>query len=437
MKDVKKLLAEQANEVLPDERVKQNIKDRLGYTETEQYALAHGGTAEKRNKKIWIPLVAAALALALCLGILLPVLLNDGKPGAGGGLSGNKFLQIDSAEDFYIYGAASVGSLLAAAQEENASAFRSGTHGATAVREVKTLRAQSSATRTATSFGAFAAAQSSGLTDEEAAVAETVNGYMALVENLLGEGNIAHDTASTPADDTYAGQYAYKSVISYHDLLGGNVHYVLYYNTELTGSETDEEETEETFSITGLLVVGSETYEVRGEHEKEEESEPGESESESELTFTAYRTVENRSIPYISMRQEISSEQEGSETETEQKFVYTYYDENGRAVQSTTAEYEEENGDLEVQLTVRKSDETDRLLFRNAGSSELRVNARLGGQQYAFTVQILTDANGNAYYSYEFSDHHGNFDRFDDDDEDDEDDDDDENEENDENEDDD
>lgn len=434
MKDVKKLLAEQANEVLPDERVKQNIKDRLGYTETEQYALAGGGTAEKHSKKIWIPLVAAALALALCLGILLPVLLNDGKPGAGGGLSGNKFLQIDSAEDFYIYGAASVGSLLAAAQDTEAAAYHAKST-ATAVREVKTLRAQSSAARVAAAT--FAAVQNSGLTDEEAAVAETVNGYMALVENLLGEGNIAHDTASPPADDTYVGQYAYKSVISYHDLLGGNVHYILYYNTELTGSETDEEETEETFSITGLLVVGSEAYEVRGEHEKEEESEPGESESESELTFTAYRTVENRSIPYISMRQEISSEQEGSETETEQKFVYTYYDENGRAVQSTTAEYEEENGELEVLLTVQNGGEEDRLLFRNAGSSELRVNARLGGQQYAFTVQILTDTNGNAYYSYEFSDHHGNFDRFDDDDEDDEDDDDDENEENDENEDDD
>ena len=138
------------------------------------------------------------------------------------------------------------------------------------------------------------------------------------------------------------------------------------------------------------------------------------------------------------MRQEISSEQEGSETETEQKFVYTYYDENGRAVQSTTAEYEEENGELEVLLTVQNGGEEDRLLFRNAGSSELRVNARLGGQQYAFTVQILTNTNGNAYYSYEFSDHHGNFDRFDDDDGDDEndenddDDDDDENEENDE-----
>ena len=425
MKDVKKLLAEQAKEVLPDERVKQSIKDRLGYAETEQrYALADGGTAEKR-KKIWIPLVAAALALALCLGILLPVLLNDGKPGAGGGLSGNKFLQIDSAEDFYMYGAASVGSLLAAAQDTETAAYHAEST-ATAVREVKALRAQSSAARVAeTAF----AAQNSGLTDEEAAVAETVNGYMALVESLLGEGIIAHNTENTPAEDEYAGQYAYKAIVTYHDLLGGNVHYILYYNTELTGSERDEEETEETFSITGLLVVGGETYEVRGEHEKEEESEPGESESESELTFTAYRTD---GVPYIRMRQEISSEQEGSETETEQKFVYTYYDENGRAVQSTTAEYEEENGELEVLLTVQNGGEKDRLLFRNAGrDGGLRVTAEIGGQQYSFRIEILTDANGNAYYSYEFSNHHGNFDRFDDDDDDDDNDDDDENEEND------
>ena len=426
MKDVKKLLTEQANKVLPDERLKESIKGRLGYTETEQqYALAHGGTAEKRNKKIWISLIAAALALLLCLGILLPVLLSRDPSNPGSGLSGNKFLQIENAEDFYIYGAASVGSLLAATQEESASAFGAEAN-TTSGRTAKILRAQPSAAHTAATFETLTAAQNSGLSGEEAAVAETVNGYMALIENLLGEGNIAHDTASTPADDTYAGQYAFKSVITYHDLLGGSVSYILYYNTELTGSETEDGETEETYAINGLLAVGDETYAVRGEHEKEEESEPGESESESELTFTAYRTVGGRSIPYIRMRQELSSEQEGSETEKEQKFVYTYYDENGRIVQSTTAEYEEEDGDLEVLLTVQKGEETDKLLFRNTGSgSKLRVTASIGGQQYSFAVQILTDANGNAYYSYEFSDHHGNYDRFDDDDEEDDDEDDD------------
>ena len=401
MKDVKKLLAEQAKEVLPDERVKQSIKDRLGYAETEQrYALADGGTAEKRSKKIWIPLVAAALALALCLGILLPVLLNDGKPGAGGGLSGNKFLQIDSAEDFYIYGAASVGSLLAAAQDTETAAYHAEST-ATAGRAAKALRAQSSAARVAeTAF----AAQNSGLTDEEAAVAETVNGYMALVESLLSEGGF---TSSVTASEREG--YANKMTVAYRDIDGNSLGYEMYYNeTALPADDDDdddyfEDETEENYAIEGVLVIEGADYAVRGT--RNAESERGESESETEFRVTL---GEDR---YMYVEQ--SEEREGEETEQE----YTYSILEGRQVIERSAfEYEQEGRETEIKLSLTKDGQTQIFYFeketeRGEEYIRIRVGDKNGSQSYR--VSIEKDADGNSHYVYEYAGKRTQMDRFD------------------------
>ena len=108
-KDLKKLLSAQAQNILPDERVKENIKSELGCSDGER-AYAHGGTESKGKKNILVISVAVLMALTLCLCILLPVFLKGtGTPGGGG-----KFNQIETTEDFYAYGAASVGSLLSA-----------------------------------------------------------------------------------------------------------------------------------------------------------------------------------------------------------------------------------------------------------------------------------------------------------------------------------
>ena len=45
-KDLKKLLSAQAQNILPDERVKENIKSELGCSDGER-AYAHGGTESK------------------------------------------------------------------------------------------------------------------------------------------------------------------------------------------------------------------------------------------------------------------------------------------------------------------------------------------------------------------------------------------------------
>ena len=93
MKDVKKLLKAQSTE--------------------QSAAYAHGGT-ERFGRKGIISLIAAGLALVLCLCIVLPVVLLHRNPSAPGLIGGGTLNSIDTADEFYAYGAASVGSILSA-----------------------------------------------------------------------------------------------------------------------------------------------------------------------------------------------------------------------------------------------------------------------------------------------------------------------------------
>ena len=390
-KDVKKLLHEQSARVLPDEKVKENIKRELDLAVPEQeYALAHGGThaARANRRQAILTAVAIALVLALTLGILIPLLVNKGRSGLTGGDLG-KFEQIRSTEDFYIFGAASVGSLLAAQGE-------SGT--------AKTLSAR--AVPLAAAFAAEGA-------DAQQDVIDAVNGYMTLAEGLLGEGNIAHSAPQTPTDPADAQLYRLQTTISYRDLLGNTVDFVLLYNEVLTGFERGDE-TEEEYDIEGVLRIGNapaQEYAVRGERETESE----EDESEASLQFTAYREGK----PYIRMEQETEQE----ENETEHKYSYTYYDvQTGSPTQRTLVEYEQEDGELELLIRVEKENgEKDELLFASGKQSgTLQARARLGdADDVYFTVYIE-----KGKYRYAFSDG-SSFDdsRYDDDDGDDDDDD--------------
>ena len=81
MKNIKKMLAQHKSEILPDDKIKDNIKRQLGMQQTESaLAYAHGGekTVDNRRKNGLIVLCAAMLALAILLGVLIPKLLNPG-----------------------------------------------------------------------------------------------------------------------------------------------------------------------------------------------------------------------------------------------------------------------------------------------------------------------------------------------------------------------
>lgn len=387
MKDIKKMLKAQAKDVLPDEKLRESIKQELGYDAGTADALvlarADGGTEEKKGKhKVMIPLVAIAVIL-LVLAIVLPLALPGSSPTVLPG--GNKFADITNADSFYAYGAASVGSLLAS--ESDASPVRAMKDGA--AREEKHI--------------------------------ETVNRYMALVEGLLSEDAI--ETTAVEGNE----EYRYGMKIGYTDLLGNAAHYTLYYNKHfLNANQKEEDEKEEEYAIEGVLVAEGRTYPVSGNYETESE----EDETEGELFFRAY--LDEAKSAYIEVTQEYESENEDGEQEVEREYVYSRY-ENGKRVERTTVEYESEEGELELKLTIKQEDVRDELVFESAhrdGETVLLAEGKLSGEDVRFIVYIR---EGGYHYVFDdgsssdhdrYDDDHDDDDRDDDDRDDDDDDDD-------------
>lgn len=378
MKDIKKMLKAQAKDVLPDEKLRESIKQELGYRAAEEapvLARADGGSEQtKEKRKVMIPLVAIAVIL-LVLAIVLPLALPGSSPTVLPG--GNKFADITNADSFYAYGAASVGSLLAS--ESDASPVRAMKDGA--AREEKHI--------------------------------ETVNRYMALVEGLLSEDAI--ETTAVEGNE----EYRYGMKIGYTDLLGNAAHYTLYYNKHfLNADQKEDDEKEEEYAIEGVLVAEGRTYPVSGNYETESE----EDETEGELFFRAYLDEEKSS--YIEVTQEYESENEDGEQEVEREYVYSRY-ENGKRVERTTVEYESEEGELELKLTIEQDNVRDELVFESArldGETVLLAEGKLSGEDVRFAVYIR---EGGYHYVFEdgsSSDHDRYDDAHDDDDDDDDDD---------------
>lgn len=381
MKDIRKMLKAQAKDVLPDEKLRESIKQELGYGAAEEapvLARADGGSEQtKEKRKVMIPLVAFAVIL-LVLAIVLPLALPGSAPTVLPG--GNKFADITNAESFYAYGAASVGSLLAS--ESDASPVRAMKDGA--AREEKHI--------------------------------ETVNRYMALVEGLLSEDAI--ETTAVAGNEEY--QYGMK--IGYTDLLGNAAHYTLYYNKHfLNANQKEEDEKEEEYAIEGVLVAEGRTYPVSGNYETESE----EDETEGELFFRAY--LDEAKSAYIEVTQEYESENEDGEQEVEREYVYSRY-ENGKRVERTTVEYESEEGELELKLTIEQEDVRDELVFESAyrdGETVLLAEGKLSGEDVRFIVYIREGGYHYVFDDGSSSDHDRYDDDHDDDDRDDNDDDDD------------
>ena len=381
MKDIKKMLKAQAKDVLPDEKLRESIKQELGYRAAEEapvLARADGGSEQtKEKRKVMIPLVAIAVIL-LVLAIVLPLALPGSAPTVLPG--GNKFADITNAESFYAYGAASVGSLLAS--ESDASPVRAMKDGA--AREEKHI--------------------------------ETVNRYMALVEGLLSEDAI--ETTAVEGNE----EYRYGMKIGYTDLLGNAAHYTLYYNKHfLNADQKEEDEKEEEYAIEGVLVAEGRTYPVSGNYETESE----EDETEGELFFRAY--LDEAKSSYIEVTQEYESENEDGEQEVEREYVYSRY-ENAKRVERTTVEYESEEGELELKLTIEQENVRDELVFESAhrdGETVLLAEGKLSGEDVRFIVYIREGGYHYVFDDGSSSDHDRYDDDHDDDDRDDDDDDDD------------
>lgn len=211
--------------------------------------------------------------------------------------------------------------------------------------------------------------------------------YMALVESLLSDGGF--DFSSQTSDRE---EYAEKTVISYKDMSGDAHDYVMYFNQTLTKSETDESdgETEENYSIKGVMVIDGTDYEIRGE--RKNESEEGESETETEFVVIL---GENR---YIRVEQSVETE----DGESEQEYCYSVY-ENGKLVERSEFSYETEENETELKMTSFKDGKTQVLYFEREiekGEEVIEIHVGDGKHGKGYIVHIEKDENGDNRYSF-------------------------------------
>lgn len=211
--------------------------------------------------------------------------------------------------------------------------------------------------------------------------------YMALVESLLSDGGFDFSSQTSDREG-----YAEKTVISYKDMSGDAHDYVMYFNQTLTKSETDESdgETEENYSIKGVMVIDGADYEIRGE--RKNESEEGESETETEFVV---KLGENR---YIRVEQSVETE----DGESEQEYCYSVY-ENGKLVERSEFSYETEENETELKMTSFKDGKTQVLYFEREiekGEEVIEIHVGDGKHGKGYIVHIEKDENGDNRYSF-------------------------------------
>ena len=227
MKDIKKILSEQSRDVLPDNDVKEKVKRELGFDRqvSRSAAYATGGESAQGGRKTYLMTLAVVVAvIAVFLAVFLPIFF---KKGASGGLT-DKFAEITDADSFYAYGAASVGSLL------------------------------DSTDAAPQSLGAVVPVSAVAMSESRDDRIDFVNKYMTLIEGLVGDGKLSQTAIG--GDD----EFEFGMKVTFVDMLGDSTSYNLFYNKIFRDGEIDGDETEENYSIEGVLVVGENRYPVQG-----------------------------------------------------------------------------------------------------------------------------------------------------------------------------
>ncbi|MCI7002804.1 MAG: hypothetical protein MR904_00470 [Clostridia bacterium] len=358
MKNIKKLLSQQGQEILPDNAIKDIIKQKIGFEEKQtSLVYAHNGQQKVDNVfKTKLFACSMALILLLIVGIFIPILLNKNANKNKIQIY-NKFAQVTNAETFFAYSAASVGDLL-------------------------------SSPYTATNCSVIANAMSCGTyvthtkeSDLDSAQTEIIDKYMSLVVNLFGSSKIESNVAKGDIN------YQFAMNIHYTNLNGEVVFFKMLFNKLLLSEEKEEDEVEQNYSIDGILLKGNEKYLVEGLHKVETEK----GESESEMYFKAFLNSEKNS--YIEVQQNFEIENDAQENEIEQEFIYSLYN-NGKVVEKNTIKYEAEDDELSLKMHIITENETNNLLFnyeRIENKNALHVVGNIGDKSINYYIYFQKD----------------------------------------------
>ena len=374
--------------------------------------------------------VFTAMALSLAITLSFGLAACNNQPSKGGSANGGhgKFNELNTTESVYGFSAASAGMIISSMNEagttaqtvqilqpaqiaqasqsvgltsvSHASAPRVSTTNLCSVAHVCAVPVNSSAddaenapveetpdTSETPDVSVPETPEKPGEQPSDSPETAELDRYMALVESLLSDGGF--DFSSQTSDRE---EYAEKTVISYKDMSGDAHDYVMYFNQTLTKSETDESdgETEENYSIKGVMVIDGADYEIRGE--RKNESEEGESETETEFVVIL---GENR---YIRVEQSVETE----DGESEQEYCYSVY-ENGKLVERSEFSYETEENETELKMTSFKDGKTQVLYFEREiekGEEVIEIHVGDGKHGKGYIVHIEKDENGDNRYSF-------------------------------------
>lgn len=188
------------------------------------------------------------------------------------------------------------------------------------------------------------------LTEEEI---EEVKAQLAVLENYMGENAIKVEQTAPAEDDEYYGVYEIKMTVSTKNLEGETQNYTMYFNqTEKSNHESvdkdghkDENkweyETEQNFTLEGIVISGENVYTMNGKKQVETETEGLETESETSYTMT----VRGENGEYIIFEQSYEEE----DGESEQQYEYKIYN-NRELVKRFELEFETENNKQEIEM---------------------------------------------------------------------------------------
>ena len=243
----------------------------------------------------------------------------------------------------------------------------------------------------------FAEKTDAGGDDERAAI-EKFDGYFRALDGFWGK-DVATTAVTENSDSGY--RYAKKMIIESVGVGGGKTEYVMYYDETERIAETDDDEEEREYVLSGVIIIGGKEYAVEGERSEETE----EGEREDELKIRAYADVADRTT-YVEMEQEKSVEQ--GETETE--YVYSVY-RGGRLIERTAVEFESETerGKTETVYELEFLDGTGKGKYTvervsENGGTIIKVEYAAFGKRGSFTVSVASDASGKEIYGYVFPD---------------------------------
>ena len=355
MNSVKKLLSQHKKEILPDNKIKNNIKQKI-CIEQKQTSLvyAHNGQ-QKSNNVLNYKMIFCAIALIFVffVGIFIPVLLNKDFDNDKNKIC-NKFAQVVNAETFFAYSAASVSNLLSSSYVQTNFSHTS---------HLMSVKMQSTQT------------------DLYSTQTETIDKYMSLVENLLSKSEIESNITN--------GELNYQFVMNIHytNLSGKNITYKMLFNKILLEEEIEDDAVEQNYAIDGILFKGNEEYNVEGLYKVETEN----GESESEMFFKAFLNSEKTS--YIEVQQNFESENENGNNEIDQEFVYSLYN-KGNLVEQNTIQYESENNELSLSMQIIIGEKINNLLFdcdSKNGESVVYVTGNINDEVINYYISIQKD----------------------------------------------